>query len=520
LSSSTNSVFKRASKDIQEDVFEDCVEEQFDNSNGENFVDAKAEFHKTHNTILKELQVRAAEGRAETVTHVSVNPQVDNAFDYDGLMEEKIADKVKDHSYRVFKKVNRRADKFPLAEDHSSGSANPELIMNWCSNDYLGMSRHPKVIGATRECMERYGVGAGGTRNICGTSSLHEELEHELADLHEKEAGLLFSSCFVANDATLSLLGQILPGCEIYSDAGNHASMIQGIRHSGAPKFIFRHNDPQHLEELLSQSDVNRPKIVAFETVHSMDGSICPLEELCDVAHKYGALTFVDEVHAVGLYGKRGGGIADRDGLMDKIDIVSGTLGKAFGNVGGYIASTASLADTVRSYAAGFIFTTSLPPMNLAGAIAAICLLKSDEGRLLRDRHQRNVAHMRCLLRSANLPTIDCPSHIIPIKVGDPQKITNLCDILLNRYNIYVQAINYPTVPKGEEMLRVVATPSHSSNMMRTFVNGLQTAWKEVGLEQPMSSEEPLVVCDYCRTISLNGGSSSVRGATAIRCQF
>ncbi|MGH0182557.1 UNVERIFIED_CONTAM: hypothetical protein FKN15_010021 [Acipenser sinensis] len=321
-----------------------------------------------------------------------------------------------------------------------------------------------------RETLRQHGAGAGGTRNISGTSKFHVELEHELADLHGKDAALLFSSCFVANDSTLFTLAKMLPGCEIYSDAGNHASMIQGIRNSGATKFIFRHNDVNHLRELLEKSDPSTPKIVAFETVHSMDGAVCPLEEMCDVAHEFGGITFVDEVHAVGLYGARGGGIGDRDRIMDKMDIISGTLGKAFGCVGGYIASTATLVDTVRSYAAGFIFTTSLPPMLLAGAKESIQTLKSEEGRALRRKHQRNVKLMRQMLMDAGLPVVHCPSHIIPIRVSDAAKNTEVSDLLMSRYNIYVQAINYPTVARGEELLRIAPTPHHTPQMMNFFV--------------------------------------------------
>uniref|UniRef100_H2YQT3 5-aminolevulinate synthase n=1 Tax=Ciona savignyi TaxID=51511 RepID=H2YQT3_CIOSA len=420
---------------------------------------------------------------------------VGGSFDYDGFMEGKIQEKKDDHSYRVFKKVNRRADTFPFAEDHTS--VDPQKVSVWCSNDYLGMSRHPKVIEAIVSTIGKYGAGAGGTRNISGTSSLHQELEEELADLHAKQSALLFSSCFVANDSTLFTLAKMLPGCEIYSDAGNHASMIQGIRNSGVPKFIFRHNDPDHLEEVLSKSDPTIPKIVAFETVHSMDGAVCPLKELCDVAHKYGAITFVDEVHAVGLYGERGAGIGERDGLMDDIDIVTGTLGKAFGNVGGYIASTKSLVDTVRSYAAGFIFTTALPPMNLAGALTAVRVLKSKEGIALRAKHQRNVSMMRRMLLANGLPVVHCPSHIIPIKVGDPEKNSALMNIMMEKYNIYVQAINYPTVPRGEEMLRVAATPGHTMPMMRYFVESLRSAWAEVGM--CAQGRHPAETCEYCR---------------------
>lgn len=436
----------------------------------------------------------------------TVNPvDAEEPFDYDSFMEGKITEKKKDHSYRVFKKVNRRADGFPYAEDYSGGldrqvlkpGEEPRRISVWCSNDYLGMSRHPQVTGAIRATLDKYGAGAGGTRNIAGTSSLHGELENELADLHNKEAALLFSSCFVANDSTLFTLAKMLPGCEIYSDAGNHASMIQGIRNSGSPKFIFRHNDPQHLEELLKKSDPSVPKIVAFETVHSMDGAVCPLKELCEISHKYGAITFVDEVHAVGLYGERGGGIGDRDHLMHEIDIVSGTLGKAFGNVGGYIASTSAVVDTVRSYAAGFIFTTALPPMNLAGALTAVRLLKSDVGVRLRERHQRNVSLMRRMLMAEGLPFVHCPSHIIPVMVGDPHKNNQLCDILLKKYGIYVQAINYPTVARGEEMLRVAATPGHTVSLMRYFVSSLSKAWREVGLPENLGHEAK--TCSYCQ---------------------
>ncbi|KAI8511239.1 5-aminolevulinate synthase, nonspecific, mitochondrial [Branchiostoma belcheri] len=301
----------------------------------------------------------------------------DGTFNYDKFLQGEIEKKKKDHTYRVFKR------------NYSEGSEPGEDVSVWCSNDYLGMSRHPKVVETIVDTVNRRGAGAGGTRNISGTSMYHVELESELADLHQKEAALLFTSCYVANDSTLFTLAKALPGCEIYSDAGNHASMIQGIKNSGQPKFIFKHNDPEHLEELLKKSDPATPKIVAFETVHSMDGAVCPLNELCDVAHKYGAITFIDEVHAVGLYGTRGGGIGDRDGLLPKMDIISGTLGKAFGLIGGYIAGSSLLVDMIRSYAAGFIFTTALPPMVLAGALASVRILKSEEGVQLRRGHQR-----------------------------------------------------------------------------------------------------------------------------------
>jgi len=484
----TNSSF-----DVQEDVFQDCVE-NLEDDGYESYEDALSDVSSL--PVLDELKDAVTYEKEEAPS--SVNPSTDGTtFDYDKLMVEKLELKHVDHSYRIFKKMNRRADRFPMAENHSNEK---ELVTNWCSNDYLGMSRHPKVISAARETMEMYGVGAGGTRNICGTSSLHHSLEFELADLHRMEAALLFTSCFVANDSTLSLLAKVFPNCEVYSDAGNHASMIQGIRHSGAKKFIFRHNDPQDLERLLSKSDKSVPKIVAFESVHSMDGAVCPLEELCDVAKQHGAITFVDEVHAVGLYGPRGGGISDRDGLHHKVDIVSGTLGKAFGSVGGYIASTSTLVDFVRQYAAGFIFTTALPPMNLASAIASIRLLKGEEGGVLREKQQRNVAHMKCLLTQANIPYEDCPSHIIPIKVGDPKKCTLLSEYLLSKCNIYVQAINYPTVARGDEMLRVAVTPQHDQLMMRKLVNSLEKAWNELGMSKREEVGESREICNYCRS--------------------
>ncbi|XP_053481225.1 5-aminolevulinate synthase, erythroid-specific, mitochondrial isoform X2 [Ictalurus furcatus] len=429
-------------------------------------------------------------------SHLLKDNIVGSSFDYDDFFTQKIIEKRNDHTYRVFKTVNRFADVYPFAEDYSVPGRFGSQVSVWCSNDYLGMSRHPRVIKAICDILEKHGAGAGGTRNISGTSYYHVALEKELALLHQKDAALVFSSCFVANDSTLFTLAKMLPGCEIYSDMGNHASMIQGIRNSGAKRFIFRHNDAGHLEELLSRSDPRTPKIVAFETVHSMDGAICPLEELCDVAHKYGALTFVDEVHAVGLYGQHGAGVGERDGIMHKIDIVSGTLGKAFGCVGGYIASTAALVDTVRSYAAGFIFTTSLPPMVLAGALESVRVLMSSEGQALRRAHQRNVKHMRQLLLDAGLPVINCPSHIIPIRVGNAEKNSKVCDILLERHSIYVQAINYPTVPRGEELLRLAPSPFHNPIMMDYFVEKLVDVWQEVGLPLNAPATASCTFCD------------------------
>ncbi|XP_025010275.1 5-aminolevulinate synthase, nonspecific, mitochondrial isoform X1 [Gallus gallus] len=447
--------------------------------------------HKSSNVFCKaslELQ--------EDVKEMQVDRKAVSTFQYDQFFEKKIDEKKKDHTYRVFKTVNRKAQIFPMADDYSDSLITKKEVSVWCSNDYLGMSRHPRVCGAVMDTLKQHGAGAGGTRNISGTSKFHVDLEKELADLHGKDAALLFSSCFVANDSTLFTLAKMLPGCEIYSDSGNHASMIQGIRNSRVPKHIFRHNDVNHLRELLKKSDPSTPKIVAFETVHSMDGAVCPLEELCDVAHEHGAITFVDEVHAVGLYGARGGGIGDRDGVMHKMDIISGTLGKAFGCVGGYISSTSALIDTVRSYAAGFIFTTSLPPMLLAGALESVRTLKSAEGQVLRRQHQRNVKLMRQMLMDAGLPVVHCPSHIIPIRVADAAKNTEICDKLMSQHSIYVQAINYPTVPRGEELLRIAPTPHHTPQMMSYFLEKLLATWKDVGLElKPHSSAE----CNFCR---------------------
>lgn len=410
-------------------------------------------------------------------------------FDYEKFFEEEIEKKKEDHSYRVFKKVLRKGNKFPWAEEYSN--IDKKDITVWCSNDYVGMSWHPLVTNSVQEALHKYGAGAGGTRNISGNSPLHESLEKELASLHQKEAALLFTSCYVANDTTLCTLGKHLPGVQIFSDAGNHASMIQGIRNSRAPKHIFKHNDPLHLEELLRKANPNIPKIVALETVHSMTGAVCPLEELCDVAHKYGALTFVDEVHAVGLYGENGAGIGERDKVLHKMDMITGTLGKAFGNMGGYMASTALTIDMIRSYASGFIFTTSLPPTTLAGATTAIRIMKSDEGRQLRKRHQSNVKYLRDCLLTVGIPAVLCPSHIIPIHVGDPKLSTSICNDLLIKHNIYVQAINYPTVARGEEKLRVAATPHHTKEMMDHFVDCVVKVWLEHGLTLKTDSTRP-----------------------------
>lgn len=368
-------------------------------------VEKKCPFLNTTSTLVKEVN--------EDIQDIPAN----RPFPYEEFFHDQIIKKKNDHSYRVFKKVNRLAGagKFPKALEYSWGE---RPITVWCSNDYLGMSCHPAVKTAVQNALEENGAGAGGTRNISGNSLYHENLENRLAQLHQKEGALLFTSCYVANDSTLFTLAKTLPGCQIFSDAGNHASMIQGIRNSQVPKHIFRHNDPAHLRELLQKVDPTIPKIVAFETVHSMSGAVCPLEELCAVAHEFGALTFVDEVHAVGLYGEHGAGIGEKEGQLHNMDIISGTLGKAFGNIGGYIAASSLLVDMIRSYAAGFIFTTSLPPTVLAGALAAVDILASEEGRQLRARHQDNVRYLRRLLQKEGIPVEHTPSHIIPIRVS------------------------------------------------------------------------------------------------------
>lgn len=498
MSQQGSSVFRKASLELQEDVQEmHAVRTEVAQASVNPSVVSVETGDGEPSGLLKNFQDLMRKQRPERVSHLLQDnlPKSVSTFQYDRFFEKKIDEKKNDHTYRVFKTVNRRAQLFPMADDYS-GSVSKKQVSVWCSNDYLGMSRHPRVCGAVMDTLKQHGAGAGGTRNISGTSKFHVDLERELADLHGKDAALLFSSCFVANDSTLFTLARMMPGCEIYSDSGNHASMIQGIRNSRVPKYVFRHNDVGHLRELLQRSDPQVPKIVAFETVHSMDGAVCPLEELCDVAHEFGAITFVDEVHAVGLYGAHGGGIGDRDGVMPKMDIISGTLGKAFGCVGGYIASTSALVDTVRSYAAGFIFTTSLPPMLLAGALASVRVLKSAEGRALRRQHQRNVKLLRQMLMDAGLPVVHCPSHIIPVRVADAAKNTEVCDELMSRHNIYVQAINYPTVPRGEELLRIAPTPHHTPQMMDYFVGSLLAAWKRVGLDlKPHSSAE----CNFCR---------------------
>jgi 5-aminolevulinate synthase len=381
--------------------------------------------------------------------------------------------------YRVFAELERIVGAFPRARLHCEG-APPRDVTVWCSNDYLAMGQHPAVIEAMQAAIGAQGSGAGGTRNISGTNTLHAALEIELARLHDKEAALIFTSGYVANETTLQTLGTLLPGCELYSDSFNHASMIAGIRHSGAVRRIFRHNDVAHLEELLAAADPATPKIVAFESVYSMDGDISPIGALCDVAHRYGALTYLDEVHAVGMYGARGAGVAERDGVLAQVDIVQGTLAKAFGVVGGYIAASAATVDFVRSCGSGFIFTTSLPPAIAAAALASVRHVSSHPE--LRARHQERAATLKRRLAAANLPVMPSTTHIVPVSVGDAALCKQASDLLLDRHSIYVQPINYPTVPRGTERLRLTPTPLHGDEDMTRLVAALQDVWHTLGL--------------------------------------
>ena len=382
--------------------------------------------------------------------------------------------------YRVFIDILRNKGAYPNARCFA-GHNGPKPITVWCSNDYLAMGQHPKVIAAMEEALHNVGAGSGGTRNIGGNTHYHIELEAELADLHGKDGALLFTSGYVSNDATLSTLAKILPGCVIFSDELNHASMIAGIRNSGAEKKVWRHNDVAHLEELLAETDPAVPKLIAFESVYSMDGDVAPIHAICDLAQKYNALTYIDEVHAVGMYGPRGGGITDRDEAAHRIDIFEGTLGKAFGVRGGYVAANARIIDVVRSYAPGFIFTTSLSPVLAAGVLASVRHLK--ESSVEREGQQAAAARLKQLFADAGLPVMPSTTHIVPLMVGDPVKAKRISDILLAEYGVYVQPINFPTVPRGTERLRFTPGPSHTDEMMRDLTQALIEIWDRLELK-------------------------------------
>src|SRR5271167_3393320 len=404
-------------------------------------------------------------------------------FDYEGCFESAVATLKHERRYRVFADLERKAGQFPLARWNSLNGERDVVI--WCSNDYLGMGQHPKVIEATCLAARRMGAGAGGTRNISGTNRALVELETELADLHGKEAALVFTSGYVSNHTGIATIARLLPDCLILSDANNHNSMIEGVRASGCTRQIWRHNDLQHLEELLARAAPGRPKLIVFESVYSMDGDVAPLEAICDLAERYNAMTYLDEVHAVGMYGPRGAGIAEQDGVMARIDVIEGTLAKAFGTLGGYVAASSAVVDAVRSHAPGFIFTTALPPAVAAAATASIAHLKTSN--VERASQRAAVAATKAALRKAGLPVMVTETHIVPVMVGDPDLCKRASDLLLERHGIYIQPINYPTVPKGTERLRITPTPAHDARLIGQLADAMVAVWQELDL--PLGNE-------------------------------
>jgi 5-aminolevulinate synthase len=404
-------------------------------------------------------------------------------FDYAQHFDSAIAQLRNEGRYREFANICRVKGEFPKAIYRGKGEE--KLVTVWCSNDYLGMGQNTAVLDAMHASLQQVGAGSGGTRNISGTTHFHVELEQELADLHGKEAALLFNSGYMSNEATLSTLARLLPGCVILSDALNHASMIEGIKQGRCEKHVWKHNDLADLERLLASADPARPKVIAFESVYSMDGDIAPIAEICDLAGRYNALTYLDEVHAVGMYGLRGGGISERDGVAHRVDIIEGTLAKAFGLMGGYITASASLVDAIRSFAPGFIFTTSIAPVIAAGAVASIRHLKVSQ--LERARHQERVRKVRAALDSRGIPHTPNPSHIVPVMVGDAKKCKWISDILLDRHGIYIQPINYPTVPRGTERLRITPSPLHSDADIAHLVRALNELWSQCALARAVA---------------------------------
>ncbi|MFT5799231.1 MAG: 5-aminolevulinate synthase [Candidatus Azotimanducaceae bacterium] len=402
-------------------------------------------------------------------------------MDYTAQLDVAIDRLHEEGRYRTFINIERRNGQFPHAEWTRPDGSKLDITV-WCGNDYLGMGQNPVVLDAMHEAIDATGAGSGGTRNISGTTVYHKRLEAELADLHGKEEALLFTSAYIANDATLSTLPKLFPGLIIYSDSANHASMIEGVRRNGGAKRIFRHNDVEHLRELLAADDPNTPKLIAFESIYSMDGDFGPIEAICDLADEFGALTYIDEVHAVGMYGPRGAGVAERDGLMHRLDIINGTLAKAYGVMGGYIAASAKMCDAIRSYAPGFIFTTSLPPAIAAGAAASVKYLKTAQE--LRDSQQLQAKILKMRLKGLGLPIIDHGSHIIPVMVGNPVHTKVLSDMLLEEHGIYVQPINFPTVPRGTERLRFTPSPVHGPRELDALVKAMDALWSHCALNR------------------------------------